>query len=56
MAIKFRTFRHFECGTNAGGKSVGSGEAVVVVTAVCGRKDRQRLPTEMFTDRRKQKE
>lgn len=31
-------------------------EARVVVTAECGRTARQRLPTEMFADRRKQKE
>jgi hypothetical protein len=56
MAIKFKTFRHWQRGKSAGGESVGSGVAVVVVTAVCGRTDRQRLPTEMFTDLRKQKE
>ena len=56
MAIKFKTFRHWERGKGAGGESVGSGEAVAFVTAVCGRTDRRRLPTEMFTDRGKQKE
>jgi hypothetical protein len=39
---------------------VGSGEAVVVVTAVCGRTDGRtdglRLPNEMFTDRCKHNE
>ena len=51
MAIKFKTFRHCSRGKNAGGESVGSGEAVVVVTADA---DGQAAPSDRDFHRRPQ--